>query len=171
MFRKLLWVGLLLAAAACGWETDPIVNQTTEYTPVLMRRSDMIAAVRFDAPQPFRRPGKIYVQGRYLFVIEMGDGIHVIDNQNPAQPEFRGFIRVPGCVDVAVRGPYLYADNVTDLVVFDLSNPADPQVAGRVVNALPNPNIYPPDGGSIPREYQPDQLPADMIIVKWEKKS
>jgi hypothetical protein len=61
----------------------------------------------------------------------------------PTAPSTWGFLEIPGNVDIAVRGNYLYADSYIDLVVFDLSNPEDPGFVQRVENVFPN--IYPID--------------------------
>ena len=42
--------------------------------------------------QFLRVPGKIYVKDNILFVNELAEGVHIIDNTNPSQPELIGFI-------------------------------------------------------------------------------
>jgi hypothetical protein len=74
-------------------------------------------------PQGMVNTGKIYVWGNYVFVNEIEKGIHVIDNRDKTNARNIAFINIPGNVDLAIRGNYLYADSYNDLVVFDVSDP------------------------------------------------
>lgn len=49
-------------------------------------------------------------------------GIHIIDNSNPVNPHSIAFIQILANKDMEIRGDYLYADSLMDLVVFDISN-------------------------------------------------
>ena len=165
MLNKLLLLGcLLLLLSSCpGWEEPgPML---TQYSPIMMKRSDMQAAIGQQPPRDIQDPAKIYAYGNYLLISEKFQGIHVIDNQDPARPVNLGFIRIPGCVDMAVKGTTLFADNATDLVSIDVSDPTDVRMIGRVPNAFPV--LLPPDLGEIPEAYQ--NRPEDMIIVEWRK--
>jgi hypothetical protein len=82
--------------------------------------------------QLLRVPGKIYVKGNLLFVNELAEGIHVIDNANPSQPELIGFIVIPGNVDIAIRGNVLYADSQNDLVAIDIADPTNASEITRI---------------------------------------
>ena len=52
-------------------------------------------AVR-EAPRELKSPGQINYYQTRMFVVETGEGIHVIDNSNPANPVNTDFIKVPG---------------------------------------------------------------------------
>lgn len=47
----------------------------------------------------------------------------MIDISDPSKPLNTAFIDIPGCVDLAINGNFLYADCYTDLVTLDISNP------------------------------------------------
>jgi hypothetical protein len=64
-------------------------------------------------------------------------GIHILDNRNPSQPHNVGFIELLGNADIAIKDNKLYADSYIDLVWFDVSDPANPQLDGRLENAFP----------------------------------
>jgi len=64
--------------------------------------------------------GKIFVYGDYLLVNDITDGIHVIDNQDPANPKKLYFINIPGNTDLSVKDNLVYADNHIDLVVLSI---------------------------------------------------
>lgn len=45
--------------------------------------------------------------------------------RNPSDPINRAFVKIPGNIDLAVRGNILYADLGVDLVAIDIANPDD----------------------------------------------
>lgn len=160
--RKFLLVSLVLASMIfTGYE--PVYY---EYTPVFMSRSDMETAVKFDAPQPLRQTGKIYILDQYIFINEKYKGYHVFDNSNPASPFNMGFIRIDGCLDMAIKGSVMYADNAVDLVAIQLNLiNKTATVHGRVRNALPEPSS--PQGFWQTRAFE-KYRPKNGIIVRWE---
>lgn len=93
-----------------------------DYVPVYETTEELRSQVAFTEPTEINLPGKIYLLGQYLFINEVGRGIHVIDNEDPARPVSVGFINIPGNYDMAGKGQYLYADSYVDLLVFDVSD-------------------------------------------------
>ena len=108
------------------------------YVPVTLTVQQVRAGVRVEAAQTLQKPGKIYTKNGYLFINEIKEGIHIIDNRNPAQPRQLAFLRIPGNGDMAVRNSILYADSYMDLVAFDISNPAQPKEVNRVESIFPS---------------------------------
>ena len=161
-----VWPCLLLAS--CFGRIAPEPDTRPRYRPILMSRTQLESAVVGQPPRALQVPGKIFVGSRYLFVNEQYQGIHVYDNADPARPVEVQFLRIPGNVDLAVRGTLLYADNGPDLVVFEVSDPAHPRVAGRTRNALPE-LAMPLLNGVVPTEYEPANRPADAVVVGWER--
>ena len=84
--------------------------------------------------KPMRKPGKMFFYNGYIFINELFEGIHVVDNRNPANPIFVYFINIPGNVDIAVKDQTLYADSYVDLVSFDISDINNITVKGRNEN-------------------------------------
>ena len=156
---------LLLTLLACAEEPQPDAQFYYEYTPRLMARADLEAGVRVLPGRALRAAGKIYVQGRYLFINEPYEGIHIIDNQNPAAPRPLGFLRIPGNVDLAVQGQMLYADSGSDLLTFDLQNPAAATLRSRARDAFRELPI--PDGGALAEAGYPANRPAGQLVVGW----
>ena len=120
-FIALLAVIVLLQ----GCIKDTCQNTYKIYTPVYKSLSQVRAEMKSTMPKPIKSPGKIYLFGNYIFMNETDKGIHVIDNSNPSSPSRIGYINIPGNLDLAVKGSYLYADSYSDLVVFDISNPVN----------------------------------------------
>ena len=84
--------------------------------------------VSIEASKPTEIPGKIYAYQQYLFQVDQGKGIHIIDNTNPQQAQKIAFINIPLCSEIAIRSNFLYTNNLSDLIVFDISNIASPQL-------------------------------------------
>jgi hypothetical protein len=139
------------------------------YTPVFMDRTEMEKAVKIEAAQPLREPGKIYLYGKYILVNEKYKGIHVIDNTDPSAPQNLAFLHIDGCIDIAMKNNVLYADNAIDLIALKTTdNFASVQVTERVKNIFPE--LQSPDGYWSP--YYLDQFrPKNAVLVAFKKKS
>ncbi|MEO8960442.1 MAG: hypothetical protein ABI325_01085 [Ginsengibacter sp.] len=98
------------------------------YVPVYKTTAEIKAGIKNDAAREVINPGKLVLLGNYIFLNEIDNGIHVIDNRNPASPQNIAFINIPGNMDLALKGNTLYADLYTDLVTIDISNPLDVSV-------------------------------------------
>lgn len=147
-------VFLTTSATWWGWE------RRGEYNPIFMERAELERSVAYQSePQELINPGKIYHKHPYIYINERYKGVHVINNSNPANPVNEGFIRVPGCLDMAVKGDILYLDNAVDLVAFDLSAK---QVSHREKNVFPEPL-------SPTNDYYYGNRPKDYILIEWKK--
>jgi hypothetical protein len=169
MRRSLLLIAFAaLALTGCDpiW-VDPSVPASA-YEPVLMPKDQLKQSISFKEPQPLEEPGKIYLLGKYIFVNEKYKGVHVIDNTDPASPVNIGFIKVPGCLDMAAKGATLYVDNATDLVSIDLSDVTKPHETSREEDVFPELEAT-PDGGYLPEQYAKENRPQGSIIVDWVK--
>lgn len=134
-----------------------------KYTPLFMKRADLENSVKYVAGKhEMKEPGKIYVYGDKIFVNEKYQGVHIIDNSNPANPVQTGYIVVPGCLDMAVKGNIIYLDNAVDFVAFDMNTH---KVTERIVGYFPE--HVDPNGMS----YYKSKLPKDMILVGWRNNS
>jgi hypothetical protein len=139
------------------------------YVPVLLKRPDLEASIKFLNARDIEKPGKIYVKDSLIFISDKYRGIHIINNADSTHPQKIGFINIPGCLDMAVKGNYLYADNAVDLVTIDISNLPAITVTDRKVEVLPE--IPNPATGNIPYDYTKEQRPANTVIVNWIEKN
>lgn len=132
----------LLLLAPLGWFTSSCTDQCTEtrtfrqVTPVTLTTTQVRQGVSVSSARTLAKPGKIYTKDGYLFINELKEGIHVIDNRNPSDPKTLAFISIPGNGDIAIRNNMLYADSYMDLVTFDISNLADIHEVARVQNVF-----------------------------------
>lgn len=104
--------------------------------PIYMTASEARSGLTVEAPRAMEAPGKIYAWGPYVFLGERYKGIHVMDNSDPTNPRPIAFWNLPGNVDMAIRGQYLYADQYMDMVTFDLTNLLQPQEVCRAKGAF-----------------------------------
>ncbi len=135
---------------------------TTEYTyfePVYTTVEDIRASIDLVAPQVIHAVGKIYFKDGIIFLNEPGEGIHIINNQDPSNPVFLSFLKIPGNTDLAIKGNTLYADSYVDLVAFDVSDVASIHEVNRVEGVFKNYQVY------------DMQIDANCcVITSWEEK-
>ncbi len=87
-----------------------------------------------EAPRALKEPGQLYFYNDLIFINEKHEGLHVIDNTDPANPQNISFIAIPGNEDLAIRNGMLYANTYIDLLAIDLSSY---EVVGREENVFP----------------------------------
>ena len=141
---------------------ESVPQNVEAYVPVY---ADTIhpVPVAITASRPITNSGKIYVYGNYIFQNEINEGIHIIDNTDRAKPQKIAFLNIPFNMEFAVKGNYIYANNVNDLVVIDISDITKPTVIKRMENAFPYVSQeYPQQSGYF---VCPD--PAKGIVVDW----
>lgn len=89
--------------------------------PVYLSYEDLRESFEAQEPRPAKSFGKILVLGEQLIVSEPNVGVHIFDNSDPAHPEAKYFLNIPGNVDLAARNDVLYADSFVDLLAIRLS--------------------------------------------------
>jgi hypothetical protein len=119
------------------------------------------------AAQPIAVGGKIATIGNYLFQVEDGTGIHVVNIANPSSPQKLSFIKIPLCNEVTLRGNLLYTNNVNDLVVLNISDISNITVSARMENAFPSLLAQYPSQTGVYFEC-PDN--SRGLVIGWELK-
>jgi hypothetical protein len=140
--------------------------------PVFMSMSEFRNSVKVTTEQhQINNYGKICFYNGFLYISESEVGIHIINNTNPSQPRIVGFIELVGNADLAIRDKILYADALIDLVWFDIADPANPKLKGRLENAFPEalPILDNPFGYDYAMCYPADGS-KNGIVVKWTLK-
>jgi hypothetical protein len=158
-----LWVLLFIVVSVFVLNTSfsDSYYRNWNYIPVFMKRADLEKSVSYQSiSRDMKNPGKIYYKHPYLFINERYKGVHIVNNSNPLTPVNEGFIVVPGCIDMAVKGNIIYLDNAVDLVAFDLITK---QVTKRIKNVFPEP--LSPENETF---YFGDNR-EDYILVEWKK--
>ena len=166
----------LFAIAGAFMACEQTYTETVSYRvnePVFMPASEFRSSVKVSSePHTLSSYGKICFYDGYLYISEPKKGIHIIDNRNPALPKLSGYIELLGNFDLAIRNDLLYADSYIDLVWFDISNPEQPQLKGRLEEAFPEalPVIDNEYGYDHSLCYS-DESKTNGIIVGWELKT
>lgn len=130
----------LLAIMLCfaGCLKDETVRTFTFYRPVFKTIAEVRADIKSSEPLPLTAPGKLFYKDGYVFLNERYKGVHIIDVKDPASPRAVAFVKIPGNVDLAVRGNILYADLYTDLVALDITNPLDVKLKKTAEGVFPD---------------------------------
>jgi len=140
--KKLPFAALLAVLAVSllflsGCLKDSCSKKYTIKTPVFRKLSEVRSEMRSGPARPIKNSGKIYIYGKYLFINEPNEGLHVLDNSNPSNPVNMSFISIPGNVDLAVKGGFLFVDCYSDIIVMDLSDPRQVKPVKFLDNAIP----------------------------------
>lgn len=129
--KRLLFLLTIVSIGLASCE-DKHLQTYMANVPVYLSYDDLRSSFGVSAGVDLEKPGKIYFYGSHMFINEYQKGIHVADLSNPAQPELKAFIEVPGNVDMAIRNNRLYADSYVDLLVIDISDPEQAVLEKRV---------------------------------------
>lgn len=131
---KITIITLFVLACFFGSCTDDCDSKLfyTYEKPVYMTTQEIREAFKYIPPVELSIPGKIYLYDNYLFINEIGKGIHIINNSDKRNPESVGFVNIPGNYDMAVKGNILYADNYVDLLALDISDINDVRIVKRL---------------------------------------
>jgi len=155
----LLLISIPLTFTCCVKDTCEDSYTYTLYKPVYETVSQLKANIKSGSPEEIENPGKIVILGHYIFLNEIEKGIHIIDNTNPASPQNISFVKIPGNIDLAVKGNTLYADSYADLVTLDVSDPAHVSLKDYKENVMQSPVAF--RGAAYISQYK---------IAGWEKK-
>ena len=137
--KKILLLALILPliSARCDqpWGYDNSRGMKPLYAP-----KEEISLIKIETPRPLTEGSKIYYKDKFIFIIEQGVGVHVIDNRDSTKPQNVRFIRIFGCSDIAIKGTTMFADNFRDLVAIDFTQLDSPKVVSRVTNLYSSTN-------------------------------
>lgn len=144
--RKLILILIPILTSSC-WYIDEgpaefPAGEVIGYKPIYAEQLE--EDIKFIETQPLQSPGKIYSYGNYLLVNELYKGVHVIDNSDVTTPKIVGFLSIAGNIDVAIKGNYLFADHLGDLVTIDISAIENPVITDRVENLYDRSASLPP---------------------------
>jgi len=163
---NLFFLSVILLAGCSRVEN----NQVVTWVPVYISASEY-SQISSQPPIAISNGGKIALFNNKLYMVEQGQGIHVVNYTNPAQPVKERFIKVPGCYEVSMKNGYLVVNNGPDLVSLNISNPDTVVVAYRLANvfkSLQEANSVPPD--AVSGDYFECVDISRGIVSKWIQK-
>ncbi len=161
---------ILLALISCTNKKSIDTVSTAEgYAPIYAKISTAQDLTVTNA-QATVNAGKIFAFGDFIFQNEIGQGIHIIDNTDKANPKKVGFINILYSSEVVIKDKYLYANSLSDLVVFELSTTKVPVFVKRipgVFTAATNSFKFPSQRGF----YFECVDSTKGTVVGWQKKT
>lgn len=128
---KLVLVAVLFSALVAGCDRNNDFDRNNRifgYKPIYSKTGKINDLIKSVPAKPLTGAGKIYTKGNLLLVVNPGDGIHIIDNADPENPLNMSYLEVPGSMDVAIKGNYLYADYMGDMAIIDITDINNPKV-------------------------------------------
>lgn len=169
MKTKIMLTTLLLffILQSCSEDADFVLVNVA--TPEYISIDNLRSSIEITNPTNIVASGKIYAYKNLILVNDLKRGIHVIDNNDPKNPIKIAFIKIIANNDMEVRGDYLYADSLMDLVVFDISDIHSIKKISRLKDVFPV-NIPIPFMEDLIVEYGDDGYNADPnnIIIGWD---
>ncbi len=130
MKHSIIYISILvLAITSCA---DRRFQTFTANVPIYMSYDELRTSFEVTTDEELIKPGKFYFKDQYMYINEYQKGIHVVDLSDPANPDLKTFIHIPGNVDMAIKDNVLYADSYVDLVLIDISDPLQPTEINRV---------------------------------------
>jgi len=126
-----LIAGTILSLQSCLKDSCEANQIYLRLAPVFLSAEDIRKDIKTSEPRALKKPGKLYFYNDFILINEQREGIHVIDNTDSSNPKNIKFIEINGNLDMAVKNSILYADNVTDLLAIDISNPSSPVLSSR----------------------------------------
>jgi len=135
------------------------------YRPIYAPVSEARTVKALDA-RDVETQGKIYVKGDYIYIGDVNRGVHVVNNSDPSNPVKELFIQIYGNHDIAIKGNMMYADNMEDLIVIDISDIHNPAIVKRIEDVYDLPNQYYPENVAW-RTYFECADPDKGYVVGW----
>ena len=136
--KCVLAIAILCAVFMSGCLKDKATKTYKVYAPVIEKLSTIRQRIKNASAKKISQIGKISVLNNHVYLVSPNNGIHVINNSNPASPINESFIVLPECNDIAISGNILYADCFSDLVAIDISDPTNIKVVKTILNHFPD---------------------------------
>ena len=164
--KKLFFLSLFFASTfLISCDNEPDSELSTVAVPVTQSIADFRASVKIQEPRNIQESGKIYAWKDYIFINDKNEGVHIIDNTDPFNPENIKFLKIPRNMDIAIKDEKLYADSGMDLVVFDISDINNIKESTRLKDVFPNYYGVAPQGANYVDFENFDS--AEQVIVGY----
>lgn len=145
MKSLLLLTFITIILTSCYKGNKQEAFQVTGMRPIYATNDDWKSITVSDGI-PLQNLGKFYTKGNFIYAVQKGKGIHIINNSDPTSPVNIKFIEVTGISDLTIRGDILYADNIKDLIAIDISDLDNIVVVQRLEGQYTNGEfLSPPD--------------------------
>ena len=162
MKKYLFGLALLFLFQSCIPYPDDVTPQSL-YKPIVQPRSEFEKTIELIEPRQVVNSGKIYIKDHLIYLNEVGEGFHIIDNSDPEHPEPIAFLRIPLSTDLAIRDRTIYVHHAVDLVAFTYS------VDKNMLDILHRErNVFPPLRSPEGLDETHYEIPEDHIVLGYE---
>lgn len=166
----ILLLTTLLLSSCFSFDEEPYdyyyeepIYQKSQYEPVIVKRELIDSTTNLVKARQIVNSGKIYIKGNLLFINEVNEGFHILDNTDPKNPINKAFLKVLGSSDLTIKNNNLYINNAVDLITLKPDSALTKvTVTKRIKNVFPQ--MISPDG------YRYNNLNEDDIIINWQKR-
>lgn len=151
----ILCLGITFTLSSCIKDQCDRMVTYVQLTPIYLTKDEIRAgSLTNEAPRELCNPGQIYYYNQHIFINERGEGVHVINNQDPENPTNIAFLNIPGNDDIAIKNGILYANNYIDLLSIDIRNFNNATLISRT------PDVFEP---------QWEDVSTGEVLVEWEQ--
>lgn len=137
MLRKhFLWYlfGGLLLSACEDYSIQQIPESAQGLAPVYLPEDWQ--NVTLQVPESIQSPAQLLRHEGFIFVLDAGRGIHLIDNRQSSVLQKTAFWKIAGCKKMAIHDNHLYVNNHHDLLIFRIEANAALALNTRLDNAF-----------------------------------
>lgn len=165
LFYFFLFIGGAFALSSCYKcvEEQKIERYKAEYST----RAELREGLALQSTRAIQSPGNIYVKGNHLYIVEVGKGVHIIDNSSPDMPTNIGFLSIPATSEIAMKNDVIIANSSTDLVSISIQNPESPVEIGRTESVFPLPKAPKVAHQPLVEYDEPD--PSKGYFMGWSR--
>ena len=164
---RLIYSIILVGACQLGcdptWEPEFPAGEVEGFAPIYVSKEEAYD-IRLVEGQPIENAGKLYLYGNLLLINEIGKGVHMIDNTNPASPVNIGFLKVPGSHDMVIKGDVVYVNNYQDLVALKIEG-QEVKVTERISDVMNSGKAHPIETGF----YFDCVDDSKGVVIGWKK--
>lgn len=133
--RTLFLILILFLSSCIKDENDSKSSNVVDPTncfdatvPIYAHISKVNEYVKFQNPKSISNAGKLLVYKNWIFLVEKKEGVHIIDNSNPSNPQKIGFLTLPVAEDIHLKNNVLYSVGSNFILSVDVSNIRIPTV-------------------------------------------
>ena len=123
---------LMIVSTGCLKDQCTETRTFVQFDPVYKTSAELSTVPTIGVPRPLRNPGILYVYQNFILINEFREGIHIIDNSNPANPVNTAFIEMEGNEHFAVSQNRLQGNKFNALVTLDISDMTNPKQTSRI---------------------------------------
>ena len=106
----------------------------TEANPIYLSYEELRSPLVINEEGPLTLDGTPYINESILLINNKNEGLHIFDNSDPENPIYQKYIQIPGVTDMEIKDGFLYANSYIDLLVIDINDINNINLARRHEN-------------------------------------